>query len=157
MPMLAVIESCRPSISKGTRRLWIIRWYRDVLQYMIDNRWNEWFTYVISGGEFLIGLGLVIGAFTGIAAFFGTLLNFNFLLAGTVSTNPLLFAIGTLLVLAWKNAGYVGLDRWLLPALGSPWQPGRIFRRPVESDTNGIRPRPVGGPQTPHGLAGPER
>ena len=30
--------------------------------------------------------------------------------------------LGVLLVLAWKNAGYIGLDRFLLPLLGTPWQ-----------------------------------
>ena len=55
-------------------------------------------------------------------AFFGTVLNLNFLLAGTVSTNPVLFALATLLVLAWKVAGYWGLDRFLLPRLGVPWK-----------------------------------
>jgi thiosulfate dehydrogenase [quinone] large subunit len=45
-----------------------------------------------------------------------------FLLAGTTSTNPVLAMLGMLLVLAWKNAGYVGLDRFLLPLLGTPWK-----------------------------------
>jgi thiosulfate dehydrogenase [quinone] large subunit len=30
--------------------------------------------------------------------------------------------LGFLLVLAWKTAGYIGLDRWLLPRLGTPGQ-----------------------------------
>jgi thiosulfate dehydrogenase [quinone] large subunit len=34
-------------------------------------------------------------------------------------------AIG--LILAWKVAGYYGLDRWLLPMLGTPWQRGKAF------------------------------
>jgi thiosulfate dehydrogenase [quinone] large subunit len=58
----------------------------------------------------------------GIAAFGGLLMNMAFLLAGTVSTNPGLALLGVLLVLAWKNAGYIGLDRFLLPLLGTPWQ-----------------------------------
>ena len=58
----------------------------------------------------------------GIAAFFGALMNMSFLLAGTVSTNPVLFFAGILLILAWKNAGYIGIDRFLLPALGTPWK-----------------------------------
>jgi thiosulfate dehydrogenase [quinone] large subunit len=33
-----------------------------------------------------------------------------------------------LLILAWRNAGYYGVDRYLLPALGTPWQPGKVFR-----------------------------
>jgi thiosulfate dehydrogenase (quinone) large subunit len=27
-----------------------------------------------------------------------------------------------LLILAWKNAGYIGLDYFLLPMLGTPWR-----------------------------------
>jgi thiosulfate dehydrogenase [quinone] large subunit len=35
--------------------------------------------------------------------------------------NPVLAMLGILLILAWKNAGYLGLDRHLLAALGTPW------------------------------------
>ena len=82
----------------------------------------EAFSYLVTFGEILIGVGLILGAFTGIAAFFGSFMNMNFLFAGTVSINPLLLLIQLLLILAWKNAGYLGLDRWLLPKLGTPWQ-----------------------------------
>ena len=61
-------------------------------------------------------------------AFFGALMNMSFLLAGTVSTNPVLFFAGILLILAWKNAGYLGVDRLLLPALGTPWKQARLQR-----------------------------
>jgi hypothetical protein len=47
-------------------------------------------------------------------------------LAGAVSTNPILFALGSLLVLAWKTAGWWGADRLLLRSLGTPWQPGEV-------------------------------
>jgi thiosulfate dehydrogenase [quinone] large subunit len=96
-------------------------WFRDLLQYMLDHEWYTWFAKVIAIGEFLIGLGLIVGALVGIAAFFGTLLNFNFQLAGSASSNPVLFGITVFLVLAWKVAGFWGLDRYLLPLLGTPW------------------------------------
>ncbi|MBI2247683.1 MAG: DoxX family protein, partial [Armatimonadetes bacterium] len=32
-----------------------------------------------------------------------------------------------LLILAWKVAGYYGVDAYLLPALGTPWKPGKAF------------------------------
>ena len=34
-----------------------------------------------------------------------------------------------LILLGWKVAGWIGVDRWLLPALGTPWQPGGGPRR----------------------------
>jgi thiosulfate dehydrogenase [quinone] large subunit len=52
-------------------------------------------------------------------------MNWSYLMAGTVSTNPLLFAVTGLLILAWKTAGYYGLDRYLLPLLGTPWKQPR--------------------------------
>ena len=70
---------------------------------------------------------MIVGALVGIAAFFGTVLNFNFQLAGSASTNPVLFGLGVFLVLAWKIAGWWGLDRYLLPLLGTPWAPGHRF------------------------------
>lgn len=101
-------------------------WFRDFLQYMLDNEWYSWFAPLVAIGEFLVGLGLIVGALVGIAAFFGTVLNFNFLLAGTVSSNPVLFGLTVFLVLGWKVAGYIGLDRLLLPALGTPWHAGKL-------------------------------
>src|SRR5690606_31135729 len=81
------------------------------------------FAYMVAFGEVLVGIGLIVGLLTGIAAFFGGLMNASFLFAGTVSTNPLLFILATWLVMAWKNAGWYGLDRWALPILGTPWDP----------------------------------
>jgi len=77
---------------------------------------------VIAFGEIAVGLGLILGAFVGLAAMGGLLMNMAFLLAGTTSTNPILATIAVLLILAWKNAGYIGLDRYLLPMLGTPWK-----------------------------------
>ena len=63
-----------------------------------------------------------MGALVGIAAFFGALMNMSFLLAGSASTNPVLFTMAIGLMLGWKVAGYYGLDRYLLPMLGTPWR-----------------------------------
>jgi thiosulfate dehydrogenase [quinone] large subunit len=102
-------------------------WYRDFLQYMLDHKWYTWFADIIAWGEVLVGIGLLIGGLVGLAAFFGSFMNFNFQLAGSASTNPVLFGLSVFLVLAWKVAGYWGLDRWLLPLLGTPWKHGTLF------------------------------
>jgi thiosulfate dehydrogenase [quinone] large subunit len=105
-----------------------VEWYRGFIQGMLDAQAYTWFAKVVVAGELLVGVALILGAFTGLAAFTGGFLNWNFVMAGTASTNALLFAISTWLVLAWKTAGWVGLDRWLLSALGTPWRPGGLFR-----------------------------
>lgn len=89
----------------------------------------ELFSMMVAYGELLVGIALVFGAFTGIAAFFGAFMNMNFLFAGAVSTNPFLFLIELFLVLAWRTAGWLGLDSVLLPWLGAPWKPGKLFKR----------------------------
>ena len=103
-------------------------WYAALLQAVVLPHANL-FANLVTVGELLVGLGLIFGALTGVAAFFGTFMNANYLFAGTLSTNPLLFILGTWLVLAWRVAGWWGLDRWLLPLLGTPWAPGRLRQR----------------------------
>lgn len=96
-------------------------WYAAFLKTVVLPHAAVW-SYAVTYGEILVGAGLILGLFTGIAAFFGTTMNGSYLLAGTVSTNPILFALGSLIVLAWKTAGWYGLDRWALSRLGTPWQ-----------------------------------
>lgn len=72
-------------------------------------------------GEFLVGIGLIIGALTAAAAFFGLMMNFMFLFAGTVSTNPWLVLLGGIVLLAGTNAGRFGVDYYLLPVLRKVW------------------------------------
>jgi thiosulfate dehydrogenase (quinone) large subunit len=101
-------------------------WYAWFLQNLVLPNAVFW-SYLVSMGEVLVGLALILGIFTGIAAFFGSFMNVNYLLAGTVSTNPILFVLALFLISAWKTAGWWGLDRWVLPLLGTPWKPGYVF------------------------------
>ena len=96
-------------------------WYRSFLQYMLDIQAYTWFAKLVAYGELLIGIGLILGAFTGFAAFFGGLMNWNFMMAGSASTNPLLFVAAVAIILGWKVAGYIGADYFLLRFIGTPW------------------------------------
>jgi thiosulfate dehydrogenase [quinone] large subunit len=96
-------------------------WYRNFLTGLLNGNSQTWFAPLVATGETLIGIALIIGAFVGVAAFFGAFMNMNFMLAGSASSNPLLLVLAVLLMLAWKVAGYYGLDRYLLPVLGAPW------------------------------------
>lgn len=124
---VAIPEQGRPLIAFG--------WYRDFIQYLLDTGSYAWFARLVTYGELLIGVVLVVGAFVGIAAFFGALMNWNFMMAGAASTNPVLFTLAILLILGWKVGGYIGLDYYLLPYLGTPWKPGRAFGKPLEPST----------------------
>lgn len=73
------------------------------------------FATLVALGELAAGLGLLVGLLTGFAAFGGVFMNANFVLAGSLGANPGLIILGTFLVLAWRNAGWIGLDRLFLP------------------------------------------
>ncbi|NRD77053.1 DoxX family protein [Bacillus sp. BRMEA1] len=73
------------------------------------------FNVLVPYGEFLVGLGLILGCLTTAAAFFGLVMNFSYVLAGTVSTNPLDILLGVIILTSGYNAGRIGLDRWVIP------------------------------------------
>jgi thiosulfate dehydrogenase [quinone] large subunit len=117
--------------------------YRALLQYMLDNEWYTWFAKLIVAGELLVGLGILLGGLTAVAALGGLLLNFSFMYAGSVSSNPTLILLEAMVIYGWRTAGWWGLDRFLLPWLGTPWgrkaQPARAA--PVEeAPPVGVRP-----------------
>jgi thiosulfate dehydrogenase [quinone] large subunit len=96
-------------------------WYAYFLQHAVLPHASVW-AHVVAYGEVFVGVALIIGVFTGIAAFFGLFMNLSYLLAGTISINPMLFTVSIGLILAWKVAGYIGLDYFLLPWFGTPWK-----------------------------------
>lgn len=105
-------------------------WYAWLLQHVVIPNAGL-FAYLVTFGEVLVGIALILGLLTGIAAFFGVFMNLNYLLAGTVSTNPVLGFLALFLILAWRVAGYYGLDSYVLPLLGTPWT-GSLARKPSE-------------------------
>lgn len=111
---ISIPEQGRPPITYD--------WYREFITFLVNGNHETWFAWLITFGEMAVGIGLILGALTGIAAFFGALMNMSFLLAGSASTNPVLFTAAIGLIVAWRVAGYYGLDRYLLPMLGTPWR-----------------------------------
>jgi thiosulfate dehydrogenase (quinone) large subunit len=104
-------------------------WYHSFLSFMLEREWYTWVAPIIAVSEVLVGIALILGVLTGVAAFGGLMMNTAFMLAGTASSNPVLGALAILIILGWKVAGHWGFDRFLLPALGAPWSPGYLVRR----------------------------
>jgi thiosulfate dehydrogenase [quinone] large subunit len=121
-------------------------WYRAFLQEMLEGGHYVWFAKVVAVGEVVVGLALILGVFTGVAAFGGVFMNWHFVMAGAASTNAMLALVGVLLVLAWRTAGWWGLDRWVLPLLGLRRTPSQSIKaqaeapRPVEAGRSSFRP-----------------
>jgi thiosulfate dehydrogenase [quinone] large subunit len=77
----------------------------------------SWIAKFIAIAEFAIGIFLILGLLTGLAALGGVALNLIYMLSGTAGVNPVYAFVGVFLVLAWRNAGYLGLDHWVIPWL----------------------------------------
>jgi thiosulfate dehydrogenase (quinone) large subunit len=88
-------------------------WVSFLESFAIPNA--EIFNVLIPWGETLVGLGLILGCLTSAAAFFAVVMNFSFLLSGTVSHNPTDIIMGVLIMVAGYNAGVFGLDRYVVP------------------------------------------
>lgn len=73
------------------------------------------FNFLVPWGEFLVGLGLIFGVLTTAASFFGMLMNFMYMFAGTISSNPWDVLIGIFIIVAGYNAGKFGGDYWVIP------------------------------------------
>jgi thiosulfate dehydrogenase [quinone] large subunit len=119
-------------------------WYASFLQSVVVPNAGL-FATLVALGEFAVGLGLLVGLLTGIAAFGGIFINANFLLAGALGPNPVLILFGTLVALAWRNAGWIGLDRWFMP-----WIHGSVFSQPTDraTGTTGAAPPVTNDPLT---------
>lgn len=130
---VAIPDTGRPPIT--------FDWYRSFLQSLLDAQAYTWFAKLIAYGELLIGIALILGAFVGITAFFSAFMNFNFMLAGSSSTNPVLFFAALLLLGAWKTASFIGADYFLLNWIGTPWSRGKF----VEDTPRGQTPAPSAG------------
>jgi thiosulfate dehydrogenase (quinone) large subunit len=92
----------------------VYSWYVSFLEsFAIPN--VDLFNTIVPLGEFLVGLGLILGCLTTAAMFFGIVMNFSFFLAGTVSHIPTDLFLGAIILFAGFNAGKFGLDRWVVP------------------------------------------
>lgn len=98
-------------------------WYESFIRWLAETGQHLWFAKLVAVGELLVGVGLLVGGLTVLAAAFGAFMNLNYMLAGTASTNPVLYTAAILLIAAGPAAYHWGVDRFLLP-----WLKNRLAR-----------------------------
>ena len=99
-------------------------WWRNFLQFLLDNQAYTWFGKAITFGELAVGLGLICRRAGGPCGGGGHLDEHvvDALRVHEQQSDPADPGLGY--ILAWKVAGWMGVDRYLLPMLGTPWQRG---------------------------------
>ncbi len=89
-------------------------WWAGFLHnFVVPN--SSWIAKLVAVSEVAIGVLLIVGLFTGVAALAGIALNIVYMFSGTAGVNPAYAIVALLLIMAWRNAGYFGLDRFALP------------------------------------------
>jgi thiosulfate dehydrogenase [quinone] large subunit len=111
-------------------------WAAFLHNFVIPNA--SWIAKLITVSELVIGALLILGLFTGAAAIAGLSLNVIYMFTGSAGVNPAYAIISVLLILAWRNAGYIGLDRVALPALRN-----LFHRTPSATPRRTHRPAPA--------------
>jgi len=97
---------------------------------------HVWFAKVIVFGELLVGIGLIVALWWA-CSLLGALMNMSFMLAGSASTNPVLFLLAGAADPGLEERGYLGLDRILAASPRHAWRQ-RVMR---------LAPTPVVIPQ----------
>lgn len=85
-------------------------WYKSFIQGMLKTNQYTWFGKLVAYGEFLVGIALIIGIATVFALVIGAFLNLNYMLAGSTSTNPILYTLSFILLIAGFAAYKYGVD-----------------------------------------------
>jgi len=105
-------------------------WWAGFLHnFVIPN--SSWIAKLVTLSELAIGALLILGLFTGAAAFAGIGLNLIYMFSGSAGVNPAYAIVSLFLILAWRNAGYFGLDRFALPAVRNLFHHGTHGRESV--------------------------
>jgi thiosulfate dehydrogenase [quinone] large subunit len=104
-------------------------WAAFLHNFVIPNA--SWIAKLVTVSELAIGALLILGLFTGAAAFAGIGLNLIYMFSGSAGVNPAYAIVSLFLILAWRNAGYFGLDRFALPAVRSLFHHGTHAKEAV--------------------------
>jgi hypothetical protein len=86
-------------------------------------------SWLLALGLTLSGIALILGLLAGPSAFVSGALSASAWEQGNAAMASVMFALAVLLVVAWRSAGQIGLDRWLLPSLGLADYRGALVTR----------------------------
>ncbi|BCZ46312.1 hypothetical protein psyc5s11_23790 [Clostridium gelidum] len=111
---VAITGFLKGALAKSTGEHPAVQWWyaRFVENVAMPNA--KVFSYLVPCGELLVGISLILGAFTIAGLIGGAFMNLNYLLAGTTSTNPILYTVAIILMVAGANVYKLGIDSLLI-------------------------------------------
>jgi thiosulfate dehydrogenase (quinone) large subunit len=111
-------------------RLWL-GWQWLAASWMSLSQPGEWLPFLAAVAQVVFAIAIVVGLFVGASTAGGLVVHL------LVDLDPLQVAAAILLLLAWKNAGLIGLDRYVLRAFGAPWWDTEVPHIPRGARTHG--------------------
>lgn len=87
-------------------------WHSFLTGFVVPNA--GWIAILVAVAEFVIGIGLVLGFITPLWAFGGLLLNTIYMFSGTAGVNPVYMLFAIVLLVTWRNSGWLGADGLLM-------------------------------------------
>ncbi|WP_125708239.1 DoxX family protein [Companilactobacillus zhongbaensis] len=119
-----MLEAAVKNPVKGPSGDVVYPWFNDMISSILPHA--QGMSVLVAWGELLVGLGLIFGCLTTAAAFFGVVMNFSYMLSGSISVNPMYIFLSYFILIAGYNAGKIGLDHWVIP-----WVRRHIFHKKV--------------------------
>ncbi len=84
-------------------------WWGSFLHgFVVPN--SGWIGIVVAFAEFFIGVGLVVGLFTRIAAIGSLALLFSYVMSGTASVNAFYALFAIVILATWRASSWLGVD-----------------------------------------------
>jgi len=94
-------------------------WYQVFIEGLLNGGHYAWFAKLVVFGEILTGIALIAGSLTVVGLLAGAFMNLNYMLAGSASTNPVMYTAAILLLIAGPAAYKFGGDYFIIPFLGN--------------------------------------
>ena len=109
-------------------------WWGSFLHsFVVPN--SGWIGIVVAFAEFAVGIGLVLGLFTRVAALGSLALLFTYVMSGTASVCAFYALFAVIILATWRSSSWLGVDGLIAARRHRHANAPRPAHAPVESET----------------------
>ena len=110
-------------------------WWGSLLHNVVVPN-SGWIGVVVAVAEFVIGVCLVLGLLTRLAALSSLALLFTYVMSGTASVCALYALFAVVLLATWRSSSWLGIDGLIAARRHHPDETPRPEHQPVQRDVN---------------------